>query len=69
MKSIITILSIVFFLLLTQLVAAQKFIQLELPGDPIVNKYFVGSSIVYKLIDYPNAVSYTHLTLPTILLV
>ena len=54
MKSIITILSIVFFLLLTQLAAAQKFIQLELPGDQIVNKYFVGSSIVYKLIDYPN---------------
>ena len=54
MKSIVRILSIVFFVLLSQLVKAQKFIQLELPGDPIANKYFAGSSIAYKLKDYPD---------------
>ena len=54
MKSFIKILSIVFFVLLVQLVTAQKFIQLELPGDPISSKYFEGSSIAYKLKDYPD---------------
>jgi len=54
MKSFVRILSIVFFVLLAQLVTAQKFIQLELPGDPIASKYFAGSSFAYKLIDYPD---------------
>ena len=54
MKLFIKILSIVFFVLLVQLVTAQKFIQLELPGDPIASKYFEGSSIAYKLKDYPD---------------
>ena len=54
MKSFITIVPIVFFLLLVQWVTAQKFIQLELPGDPIANKYFEGSSIAFKLKDFPD---------------
>ena len=38
----------------SRLGSAQKFIQLELPGDPIAFKYFEGSSIAYKLADYPE---------------
>lgn len=44
----------VLFLVLVQLGVAQKFIQLELPGDPIANKYFEGRIISYKLEDYPD---------------
>lgn len=39
---------------IVQLSVAQKFIQLELPGDPIATKYFEGSSIAYKVVDYPD---------------
>lgn len=45
---------LVFTTLVIQIGVAQKFIQLELPGDPIANKYFEGSSIAYKLVDYPD---------------
>ena len=38
----------------SRLGSAQKFIQLELPGDPIAFKYFEGSTIAYKLADYPD---------------
>ncbi len=54
MKSYNTIFTVAFFLILAQVVVAQKFIQLELPGDPIASKYFEGSSIAYKLKDYPD---------------
>lgn len=54
MKLSITIKAVVFFLLINQAGIAQKFIQLELPGDPISTKYFEGSSIAYKLKDYPD---------------
>lgn len=40
--------------MMVQLGTSQKFIQLELPGDPIANKYFEGSSFAYKLVDYPD---------------
>ncbi len=54
MKSFITILPILVFVLLVKIATAQKFIQLELPGDPISNKYFEGSRIAYKIKDYPD---------------
>ena len=41
-------------LLSLQTVKAQKFIQLELPGDPIALKYFEGMSIAFKHVDYPD---------------
>lgn len=40
--------------IVVQFCSAQKFIQLELPGDPIASKYYEGSSIAYKLVDYPD---------------
>lgn len=46
--------SILFIVLSIQCSKAQKFIQLELPGDPIAMKYFEGNSIAYKLADYPG---------------
>lgn len=39
---------------ITLSITAQKFIQLELPGDPIAIKYYEGMSISYKHIDYPE---------------
>jgi len=41
-------------LLTVEYVSAQKFIQLELPGDPIATKYFEGSVISFKSVDYPD---------------
>lgn len=38
----------------SQVTYGQKFIQLELPGDPIALKYYEGMSISYKLSDYPD---------------
>lgn len=56
MKLTILKISFVFSLIILaiQFSTAQKFIQLELPGDPIAFKYFEGSSIAYKLADYPD---------------
>lgn len=42
------------FVGLAQFASAQKFLQLELPGDPIAIKYYEGFAITYQLADYPD---------------